>query len=51
VSDLLFVRVSDVFTNEGTPAEFFDVKEEKTGKANRITITPKVKETLKLALD
>ena len=47
-SDLLTIRVSDVFTMDDTPADFFDVKEEKTGKANRITITPKVKETLKL---
>jgi hypothetical protein len=38
----------DVFASVDTPADFFDVKEEKTGKANRITITPKVKETLKL---
>ena len=29
-------------------SDFFDVREEKTGKSNRITITPKVKETLKL---
>lgn len=48
VSDLLDIRVLDVFTSIDTPADFFDVKEEKTGKANRITITPKVKETLKL---
>jgi integrase len=45
---LLVIRVSDVFTIDGNPADFFDVREEKTGKANRITITPKVKETLKL---
>lgn len=48
VSDLLLIRVSDVFAIDGTPADFFDVKEEKTSKSNRITITPKVKETLKL---
>lgn len=48
VSDLLDIRVSDVFTSIDTPADFFDVKEEKTGKSNRITITPKVKETLRL---
>ncbi len=48
VSDLLDIRVLDVFASIDTPADFFDVKEEKTGKANRITITPKVKETLKL---
>lgn len=48
VSDLLLIRVSDVFASIDTPADFFDIKEEKTGKSNRITITPKVKETLKL---
>ncbi len=48
VSDLLDIRVLDVFSSIDTPTDFFDVKEEKTGKANRITITPKVKETLKL---
>ncbi len=48
VSDLLDIRVQDVFASIDTPADFFDIKEEKTGKANRITITPKVKETLKL---
>lgn len=48
VSDLLDIHVSDVFASIDTPNDFFDVKEEKTGKSNRITITPKVKETLKL---
>lgn len=48
VSDLLDIRVLDVFASLNTPNDFFDVKEEKTGKTNRITITPKVKETLKL---
>jgi hypothetical protein len=45
---LLDIRVLDVFANIDIPADFFDVREEKTGKSNRITITPKVKETLKL---
>ena len=48
---MLLIRVSDVFTMECTPQDFFDVREEKTGKANRITITPKVKETLKLYVE
>lgn len=45
---MLDIHVSDVFASIDTPNDFFDVKEEKTGKSNRITITPKVKETLKL---
>ena len=48
VSDLLDIRVRDVFMSIDSPNDFFDVREEKTGKSNRITITPKVKETLKL---
>ena len=48
ISDLLDIRVWDVFADVGTPQESFDLKEEKTGKTNRITITPKVKETLRL---
>ncbi|EKE28353.1 MAG: hypothetical protein ACD_3C00071G0003 [uncultured bacterium (gcode 4)] len=48
ISDLLVLKVKDLFESNMSPREFFDIKEEKTGKANRITITPKVKETLKL---
>lgn len=46
LSDLLVVRVGDVFDENNVVKSFFDVKEEKTSKANRITITPKVKKTL-----
>lgn len=48
ISDLLKIKVSDLFEISLNVKDFFDVTEEKTGKANRITITPKVKETLKL---
>jgi integrase len=48
ISDLLGVQVRDLFDDKGNINEFFDIKEEKTNKSNRITITPKVQETLKL---
>ena len=48
ISDLLKVQVKDLFDKEGNINGFFDIKEEKTNKVNRITITPKVQETLKL---
>lgn len=48
ISDLLQVRVSDLFEDSLEIKGFFNIREEKTGKANRITITPKVTETLKL---
>ena len=48
ISDLLCIQVKDLFDEKGDINEFFDIKEEKTNKINRITITPKVQETLKL---
>lgn len=48
ISDLLQIRVGDLFEDSLETKGFFDIKEEKTSKANRITITPKVVETLKL---
>jgi integrase len=48
LSDLLVIQVKDVFDTKGDINDFFDIKEEKTNKANRITITPKVKQTLEL---
>ena len=47
ISDLLGVQVKDLFDDEGNINEFFNIREEKTNKSNRITITPKVQETLK----
>lgn len=48
ISDLLTLRVGDLFEKDLSVKDFFEIKEEKTWKANRITITPKVKETLAL---
>jgi hypothetical protein len=46
ISDLLSLKVADVFDSSVLSKDFFDIREEKTGKINRITITPKVKVTL-----
>ncbi|MDD4152084.1 MAG: tyrosine-type recombinase/integrase [Candidatus Gracilibacteria bacterium] len=48
ISDLLSLKIGDLFENSRTIKDFFDIKEIKTNKNNRITITSKVKETLKL---
>ena len=48
ISDLLGIQIKDLFDEKGEVNSFFDIKEEKTNKSNRITITPKVQETLKL---
>ncbi len=48
ISDLLSIQIKDLFENDLSIKDFFDIKEEKTSKNNRITITPKVKETLNL---
>ena len=47
ISDLLEIKVKDLFDDNLNANSFFDIKEEKTSKYNRITITPKVKITLK----
>ncbi len=46
LSDLLSVHVRDVFDDKGSVKGLFDLKEQKTDKMNRITLTPKVKATL-----
>lgn len=38
VSDLVKLRVSDFVDSDGSPKTFFDVKEQKTDKARRVTI-------------
>ena len=48
ISDLLGIQIKDLFDDWWNIKDFFDIKEEKTNKSNRITITPKVQETLKL---
>lgn len=50
-SDLLWIQIKDLFDEWWNIQGFFDIKEEKTNKSNRITITPKVQETLKLYRD
>ncbi len=45
LSDLLRIKVLHLFNNMEIK-EHFELKEEKTGKTTRITITPKVKDTL-----
>lgn len=51
ISDLLGIQVKDLFDDKWNINSFFDIKEDKTNKVNRITITPKVQETLKLYKD
>ena len=46
ISDLLSIKVNYLFENDLTIKDFFDIKEKKTGKMSRITITPKVRATL-----
>ena len=48
ISDLLSVRICDVFDEKNEIREFFDIKEDKTNKTSRVTITPKVLQTLEL---
>ena len=48
ISDLLEITTKDLFDEKLNPNSFFDIKESKTSKVNRITITPKVKTTLEL---
>jgi len=48
ISDLLTLKIKDLFDDNLIAKEFFDIVEEKTNKVNRITITPKVFDTLKL---
>lgn len=46
VSDLVKIQVKDLFEENWEVKLFFNIKEKKTWKLNRITITPKVKLTL-----
>ena len=48
ISDLLWIQTKDLFDWKGDINGFFNIREEKTHKENRITITPKVQETLKI---
>ncbi|MEI7918987.1 MAG: hypothetical protein WCH65_01940 [bacterium] len=46
ISDLLTIQVNNLFDEQGNVKEYFDLKETKTSKPHRVTITPKVKNTL-----
>ena len=46
ISDLLSIKVVDLFDNEWKTRSYFDLKEAKTNKIHRVTITPKVEKTL-----
>lgn len=48
ISDLLPLKVSDLFESDLSVRDFFNVREEKTNKSHQVTITPKVKDTLAL---
>lgn len=48
ISDLLTIRIKDLFDSSLNINDNFSIKERKTSKTNKITVTPKVKETLKL---
>lgn len=46
ITDLLSLKVSDVFDSKWKPVQKFTIKESKTQKTNEITIVDNVKETL-----
>lgn len=46
ISDLLSLQVKDLFDEQDNPKEFFEIKESKTDKKHKVTITPKVQGTL-----
>lgn len=46
ISDLLNIKIHNLFDEQENPRDFSEIKEDKTNKTNRITLTPKVKETL-----
>lgn len=47
-SDLLSIKINDVYDKNLNIKDYFDIKESKTNKKNRVPITPKVKTTLNL---
>ena len=48
ISDLLSLKVSDVLNDKGNIKEYFEVTESKTNKKHRVTINPKLVETIEL---
>ena len=48
ISDILKTQVKDLWAEDGTPKDEFMIREQKTGKANRIFINNKLKEAMAL---
>lgn len=48
ISDLLSLKIKDIFFDDFKIKDFFEIKESKTWKINRINLTSKVKEVLEL---
>lgn len=48
ISDLLSLKVSHVYEDNGEAKDSFEIIEEKTGKKHKVAITPKVQKTLLL---
>lgn len=48
VSDILQLRVRDLFESSGRVRQFCDIREQKTGKVTRITINRSIREALEL---
>lgn len=48
ISDLLTLKVWDVFDDNGNVKEYYTIKEDKTEKVSKVYLTDKVKATLKL---
>lgn len=46
ISDLLSIRIGDLFDEQGNVKKEFSLKEKKTGKTHTVTITPKVETIL-----
>lgn len=48
ISDLLSLKISDIMDDKGNIKEYFEVLEAKTDKKHRVTINPKLVETIEL---
>lgn len=47
-SDLVRIQLYHVYNEDWSPKTYFHIKEKKTSKTNKITVPPRVQETLKL---
>lgn len=48
ISDMLGIQIKDLYHEDGQIRDFFYIKEDKTKKTNKVTITSKVKEVIKI---